>query len=118
MLAGAMIVVRDILEAPKDDEAVIIEASSELEDIDDGMNFVVDENTIAYTPPLPRHRSQRAREHKSDRRPSMKAIVKLVAWLAASVGAVSVVFVAGMRSKSPTVLNAVRRISKATSLMC
>ena len=59
MLAGAMIAVRDILEAPKDDEAVIIEASSEPEDIDEGMNFVVDPNTIAYTPPLPRHRSQR-----------------------------------------------------------
>ena len=42
MLAGAMIAVRDILEMPKDDEAVIIEASSEPEDIDEGMNFVVD----------------------------------------------------------------------------
>ena len=59
MLAGAMIAVRDILEMPKDDEAVIIEASSEPEDIDEGMNFVVDANTIAYTPPLPRHRTQR-----------------------------------------------------------
>jgi hypothetical protein len=36
MLAGAMIAVRDILEMPKDDEAVIIEASSEPEDIDEG----------------------------------------------------------------------------------
>lgn len=59
MLAGAMIAVRDILEAPKDDEAVIIEASSEPEDIDDGMNFIVDANTIAYTPPIPRHRPER-----------------------------------------------------------
>lgn len=59
MLAGAMIAIRDILEAPKDDEAVIIEASSEPEDIDEGMNFVVDPNTIAYTPPLPRYRAQR-----------------------------------------------------------
>ena len=59
MLAGAMIAVRDILEMPKDDEAVIIEASSEPEDIDDGMNFVVDANTIAYTPPMPRHRAPR-----------------------------------------------------------
>jgi hypothetical protein len=59
MLAGAMIAVRDILEAPMDDEAVIIEASSEPEDIDEGMNFVVDPNTIAYTPPMPRHRTKR-----------------------------------------------------------
>jgi hypothetical protein len=59
MLAGAMIAVRDILEAPKDDDAVIIEASSEPEDFDEGMNFVVDPNTIAYTPPLPRHRTPR-----------------------------------------------------------
>ena len=59
MLAGAMIAIRDILEAPKDDEAVIIEASSEPEDIDEGMNFVVDPNTIAYTPPLPRYRARR-----------------------------------------------------------
>ena len=59
MLAGAMIAIRDILEAPKDDEAVIIEASSEPEDIDEGMNFVVDPNTIAYTPPLRRYRARR-----------------------------------------------------------
>ena len=59
MLAGAMIAVRDILEAPKDDDAVIIEASSEPEDIDEGMSFVVDPNTIAYTPPLARHRTHR-----------------------------------------------------------
>ena len=45
---------------------------------------------------------------------AVKALAKLVAWLALLVGAVAVVFVAGMRSKSPTVLNAVRRISKAT----
>jgi deazaflavin-dependent oxidoreductase (nitroreductase family) len=45
---------------------------------------------------------------------AMKALVKLVAWLAVLVGAVGVVFVAGIRSKSPTVLNAVRQISKAT----
>jgi len=44
----------------------------------------------------------------------VKALAKLVAWLAVLVGAIAVVFVAGMRSKSPTVLNAVRRISKAT----
>jgi hypothetical protein len=54
MLAGAMIAVRDILEMPKDDQAVIIEASSEPEDIDEGMNFVLDADTIAYTPPLAR----------------------------------------------------------------
>ena len=59
MLAGAMIAVRDILEMPKDDEAVVIEASSEPEDVDEGMNFVVDPNTIAYTPPMPRHRAPR-----------------------------------------------------------
>ncbi len=54
MLAGAMIAVRDILEMPKDDEAVIIEASSEPEDIDEGMSFVLDADTIAYTPPIAR----------------------------------------------------------------
>lgn len=60
MLAGAMIAIRDILETPKDDDAVIIEASSEPEDIDnEGMSFVVDPNTIAYTPALPRHRIAR-----------------------------------------------------------
>jgi len=59
MLAGAMIAIRDILEAPKDDDAVVIEASSEPEDIDEGMNFVVDANTIAYTPPIARRRTER-----------------------------------------------------------
>ncbi|HMK11745.1 MAG TPA: hypothetical protein VK461_09200 [Acidimicrobiales bacterium] len=59
MLAGAMIAIRDILETPKDDGAVVIEASSEPEDLDEGMSFVVDPNTIAYTPPIPRYRNQR-----------------------------------------------------------
>ena len=59
MLAGAMIAIRDILETPKDDDAVIIEASSEPEDFDEGMSFVVDPNTIAYTPPIARYRTQR-----------------------------------------------------------
>ncbi len=60
MLAGAMIAIRDILETPKDDEpAITIGASGEPGDIDnEGMQFVVDPNTIAYTPPLPR-RSER-----------------------------------------------------------
>jgi deazaflavin-dependent oxidoreductase (nitroreductase family) len=45
---------------------------------------------------------------------AVKALAKLIAWLTVIVGAVAVVFVSGMRSKSPTVLNAVRQISKAT----
>ncbi len=64
MLAGAMIAVRDILETPKDQDAVIVQASAEPEDIDgEGMNFMLDPDTIAYTPPLarrpPQHDSQR-----------------------------------------------------------
>ena len=59
MLAGAMIAVRDILETPKDQDAVIVQAPAEPEDIDgEGMNFMLDPDTIAYTPPLARRPPQ------------------------------------------------------------
>ena len=42
----------------------------------------------------------------------MRTIVKVVSGLVVAVGAIGIVFVAGMRSKSPAVLNAVRRTSR------
>jgi hypothetical protein len=52
-LAGAMIAVRDILEAPKEPDPVTVEVSSEPVDIDaDGIRVDVDEQRSAVTPPL------------------------------------------------------------------
>jgi deazaflavin-dependent oxidoreductase (nitroreductase family) len=42
-----------------------------------------------------------------------RPIVKLVAGLLVAVAAIGIVFMAGLRTKSPLVLNAVRRISRA-----
>jgi len=44
----------------------------------------------------------------------MKALAKLVGFLALALGAIGAVFLAGMRSKSPAVLDGVRRVSRAT----
>ena len=44
----------------------------------------------------------------------MKALLKLVTFVALAIGAVAAVFLSGMRSKSPVVLNAVRRTGRAT----
>ena len=44
---------------------------------------------------------------------AVKALAKLVAGLVLALAAIAVVFVTGMRSKSPVVLDAVRRASRA-----
>ncbi len=44
----------------------------------------------------------------------MKSLAKLIGWLVLLIGAVGAVFVLGMRSKSPAVLNGVRRVGRAT----
>jgi deazaflavin-dependent oxidoreductase (nitroreductase family) len=44
----------------------------------------------------------------------VKALLKLVTFVALALGAVGAVFLSGMRSKSPLVLNAVRRTGRAT----
>ena len=44
----------------------------------------------------------------------MKALAKLIGFLALALGAIAAVFLGGMRSKSPAVLDGVRRVSRAT----
>jgi hypothetical protein len=54
MLAGAMVAIRDILEPPKDDQVVTVEASSEPGDIDaDGIVVPLDDDRQAVAPALP-----------------------------------------------------------------
>jgi hypothetical protein len=53
-LAGAMVAIRDLLERPRDQESVTVEASGDPGDIDtEGMTFAIDEHTSAVAPPLP-----------------------------------------------------------------
>ena len=53
-LAGAMVAIRDILERPRDQESVTVEAAGEPGDIDtEGITFVIDDQTSAVAPPLP-----------------------------------------------------------------
>ena len=53
MLAGGMVVFDKLLgRKPKEDAAIIVEASGEPGDIDtDGINFVLDDNTAVSSPP-------------------------------------------------------------------
>ena len=53
-LAGAMVAIRDILERPRDQDAVTVEAAGEPGDIDtEGITFAIDDHTSAVAPPLP-----------------------------------------------------------------
>lgn len=54
-MAGAMLAVRDILEKPKDDAAVVVEASSDPVDLDEhGITVPLDEGMAAKAPPQAR----------------------------------------------------------------
>ena len=51
MLAGAMIALRDLLEKPKDDQAVVVDAPSEPTDMDhDGITVAVAPGVAAHSP--------------------------------------------------------------------
>jgi hypothetical protein len=53
-LAGAMVAIRDILERPRDQESVTVEAAGEPGDIDtEGITLAIDDQTSAVAPPLP-----------------------------------------------------------------
>ena len=53
-LAGAMVAIRDILERPRDQDSVTVEAAGEPGDIDtEGITFAIDDHTSAVAPPLP-----------------------------------------------------------------
>jgi hypothetical protein len=69
MLAGGMVVFDKLLgRKPKEDAAIIVEASGEPGDIDvDGINFVLDDNTTVSSPP-PLARSRRKRQVRRRRR--------------------------------------------------
>jgi hypothetical protein len=69
MLAGGMVVFDKLLgRKPKEDAAIIVEASGEPGDIDvDGINFVLDDNTTVSSPP-PLARTLRKRQVRRRRR--------------------------------------------------
>ena len=54
VLAGALMGLKDVLDPPKDKQAVVVEASSEPHDIDkDGIDMELDGDRRAVSPPLP-----------------------------------------------------------------
>jgi hypothetical protein len=54
VLAGALMGLKDVLDPPKDKQAVVVEASSEPHDIDkDGIDMELDGTRRAVAPPLP-----------------------------------------------------------------
>jgi hypothetical protein len=69
MLAGGMVVFDKLLgRKPKEDAAIIVEASGEPGNIDvDGINFVLDDNTTVSSPP-PLARTLRKRQVRRRRR--------------------------------------------------
>jgi hypothetical protein len=69
MLAGGMVVFDKLLgRKPKEDAAIIVEASGEPGDIDaDGINFVLDDNTTVSSPP-PLARAHHKRQVRRRRR--------------------------------------------------
>jgi hypothetical protein len=70
-LAGAMVAIRDILERPRDQESVTVEAAGEPGDIDtEGMTFAIDDQTSAVAPalpPIPLRNSAGGRPHRRRR---------------------------------------------------
>ena len=69
MLAGGMVVFDKLLgRKPKEEPAIVVEASSEPGDIDtDGINFVLDDNTTVSSPP-PQARMSLRRQVRKRRR--------------------------------------------------
>jgi hypothetical protein len=72
VLAGAMVAIRDVLDPPKDPQAVTVEASSEPDDIDkDGVAVPLDDERLAVAPPLaplPSEQARRPRARSRSRR--------------------------------------------------
>ena len=69
MLAGGMVVFDKLLgRKPKEEAAIVVEASGEPGDIDtDGINFVMDDNTTVSSPP-PQARMSLRRQVRKRRR--------------------------------------------------
>ena len=69
MLAGGMVVFDKLLgRKPKEEPAIVVEASGEPGDIDtDGINFVMDDNTTVSSPP-PQARMSLRRQVRKRRR--------------------------------------------------
>jgi len=79
------------------------------------MTRVVDARPKNGRPPLdtPRHMNEHGRNPPSKRGDQWRAIATLVVGLALALVAIGIVFMVGMRTKSPPVLNAVRRVNRA-----
>ncbi len=72
VLAGALMGLKDVLDPPKDKQAVVVEASSEPHDIDkDGIDMEIDGDRRAVSPPLPpmaAHAPRRRRRRRNHER--------------------------------------------------
>ena len=72
VLAGALMGLKDVLDPPKDKQAVVVEASSEPHDIDkDGIDMEIGGDRRAVSPPLPpmaAHAPRRRRRRRNHER--------------------------------------------------